>query len=73
MSSRRRVQLMSYKQHITPDLKINNSTPLSPPTHEKEDLTIIQGAGYQTNAKQLIVTKTDENNYTEDKRNDKIL
>lgn len=71
--SRRRVQLMSYKQHITPDLKINNSTPLSPPTHKKDDLTIKQGAGYQTNAKQLIVTKTDENNYTEDKRNDKIL
>ena len=73
MSSRRRVQFMSYHQRITPDLKINNSTPLSPPTHAKEDLTIIQGAGYQTNAKQLIVQKNDENNYTEDKRNDKIL
>lgn len=71
--SRRRVQLMSYKQRITPDLKIDNSTPLSPPTHTKEDLTIVQGANYQTNAKQLIVTKTDENNYTEDERNDKIL
>ena len=73
MSSRRRVQLMSYKQHLTPDFKPNTTTPYNPPTHEKEDLTVIQGAGYQTNAKQLIVTKTDENNYTEDKRNDKIL
>lgn len=71
--SRRRVQLMSYKQHLTPDFKPNTTTPYNPPTHKKEDLTIIQGAGYQTNAKQLIVTKTDENNYTEDKRNDKIL
>lgn len=71
--SRRRVQLMSYKQRITPDFKPDTTTPLSPPTHTKEDLTIVQGANYQTNAKQLIVTKTDENNYTEDERNDKIL
>ena len=73
MSSHRRVQFMSYKQRITPDFKPDTTTPLSPPTHKKEDLTIIQGAGYQTNAKQLIVQKNDENNYTEDKRNDKIL
>ena len=71
--SRRRVQFMSYHQRITPDFKPDNSTRLSPPTHKKEDLTVIQGSSYQTNAKQLMVTKTDENNYTEDKRNDKIL
>ena len=73
MSSHRRVQLMSYKQRITPDFKPDTTTPYHPPTHKKEDLTIIQGSSYQTNAKQLIVQKNDENNYTEDKRNDKIL
>lgn len=71
--SRRRVQVLSYKQHITPDFKPDTTTPLSPPTHKNEDLTIIQGAGYQTNAKQLIIAKTDENSYIEDHRNDKIL
>ena len=71
--SRRRVQILSYKQHITPDVKINTSTPLSPPTHKKEDLNIIQGSNYQVNAKQLIVEKTDENNYNEDHRTEKIL
>ncbi len=51
------------KQRITPDLKIDNSTPLNPPTHQTENLTIVQGAGHQLNAKQNIVDKKDVNSY----------
>ncbi len=51
------------KQRITPDLKIDNSTPLNPPTHQTENLICVQGAGYQYNAKQNIVDKKDINSY----------
>ena len=54
---------MSWKQHQTPTMKINNKTPLHPPTHKKEDLTVIQGSSSQSNAKQLIITKKDTNSY----------
>ena len=51
------------KQRITPDFKIDNSTPLHPPTHTHEELTVVQGASFQLNAKQNIVEKKDVNSY----------
>ena len=61
--SRKGIQVMSWKQHQTPTMKINNKTPLHPPTHKKEDLTVIQGSSSQSNTKQLIITKKDTNSY----------
>ena len=63
MSGNKRKPIIRFKQRITPDFKIDNSTPLHPPTHTHEDLTVVQGAGYQLNAKQNIVEKTDINSY----------
>ena len=51
------------KQRITPDFKIDNSTPLNPPTHTHEELTVVQGASFQLNAKQNIIEKKDVNSY----------
>ena len=62
MSSKRK-SVIKFKQRITPDLKINNATPLHPPTHKSENLTIVQGSGRQINAQQMIVDKKDVNSY----------
>ena len=63
MSGNKRKPIFRFKQHITPDFKIDNSTPLNPPTHKTENLNAVQGAGYQLNARQNIVIKTDVNSY----------
>ena len=62
MSSKRK-PVIKFKQRIIPDLKINNATPLNPPTHKSENLTIVQGSGRQINAQQMIVDKKDVNSY----------
>ena len=59
----KRKPIIRFKQRITPDFKIDNSTPLHPPTHTHEDLTVVQGGSHQLNAKQNIVEKTDVNSY----------
>ena len=59
----KRKPIIRFKQHITPDLTINNSTPLNPPTHSHENLNAVQGSGFQINAKQNIVEKNDINSY----------
>ena len=56
-------KIFPFKQRITPDFKIDNSTPINPPTHTKENLITVQGGSYQPNARQNIVTKTDVNSY----------
>ena len=63
MSGQRRKPIFKFKQHITPDFKVDNNTPLHPPTHTHEDLTVVQGGSHQLNAKQNIVEKTDVNSY----------
>ena len=63
MSGHKRKPIIKFKQHITPDFKIENKYLLHPPTHSHEDLTVVQGAGYQLNARQNIVIKTDVNSY----------
>ena len=60
---RNRKPIIKFKQRITKDFKIDNSTPLHPPYQTHEDLTVIQGAGYQVNAKQMIIDKKDVNSY----------
>ena len=62
-SQQKRKQIITFKQNITPDLKIENKYLFHPPTHTHEDLTVVQGAGYQVNAKQNIVDKKDINSY----------
>ena len=56
-----RKPIIQFKQHITQDLKIDNTTPLHPPTHSTDNLTIVQGSGHQINAKQNIIEKNDIN------------
>ena len=63
MKSQKRKKLFPFKQRITPDFKIDNSTPLHPPTHTHEDLTVVQGSNNQVNARQNIVIKSDVNSY----------
>ena len=60
---RKRKPIIQVKQHITPDFKIENKYLFHPPYQTHEDLTVIQGAGYQVNAKQMIIDKKDVNSY----------
>ena len=55
--------IIRFKQRITKDFKVDNSTPLHPPTHKTENLTVVQGGSHQLNAKQNIVDKKDVNSY----------
>ena len=59
----KRKPILRFKQHITPDLKIDNATPLHPPTHKTENLISVQGSSNQVNAKQNIIIKSDVNSY----------
>ena len=59
----KRKPIIKFKQHITPDFKIDNSTPLHPASYTHENLTVVQGGSFQLNAKQNIVIKTDVNSY----------
>ena len=63
MKSQKRKPVIQVKQHITKDFKIDNSTPINPPTHSHENLDALQGSGYQLNSRQNIVEKTDINSY----------
>ena len=62
MKSQKRKPVIRVKQHITPDLKIDNTTPIHPPTHTHEDLTVVQGGSNQLNARQIL-NKNDVNSY----------
>ena len=62
MKSQKRKPVIRVKQHITPDLKIDNTTPIHPPTHTHEDLTVMQGSNNQVNARQIL-NKSDINSY----------
>ena len=63
MSGQKRKTIIRFKQRITPDLKIDNKTPLNPPSHKHENLISVQGSSNQVNAKQNIVIKSDVNSY----------
>ena len=56
-------KVFHFVQRITPDFKIENKYLFHPPYQTHEDLTVIQGAGYQVNAKQMIIDKKDVNSY----------
>ena len=62
MKSQKRKPVIRVKQHITPDLKIDNTTPIHPPTHTKENLITVQGGSNQLNARQIL-NKNDVNSY----------
>ena len=55
-------KLFPFQQRITPDFKIDNSTPIHPPTHTKENLITVQGGSYQPNARQIL-NNNDVNSY----------
>ena len=55
--------IIRFKQRITKDFKVDNSTPLHPASYTHENLTVVQGAGHQLNSRQNIVTKDDVNSY----------
>ena len=59
----KRKPIIKFKQHITPDFKIENKYLLHPASYTHENLNAVQGAGYQLNARQNIVIKTDVNSY----------
>ena len=63
MKSPKIKKLFPFKQRITPDFKIENKYLFHPPTHTHEDLTVVQGASFQLNAKQCILEKNDINSY----------
>ena len=61
--SSRRVQIMSYKQNITPNESIMKPEYKHPPTHKKENISSTDGSSNKVNAKQLILYKDDVNSY----------
>ena len=61
--SSRKVQIMSYKQHITPTQPISKPEYKHPPTHKKENISSPDGSSKTVNAKQLILYKDDINSY----------
>lgn len=60
---RKNVQIMSFKQHTTPNAKVTQPEYKHPPTHKKENLSTVEGKGHKANAKQLILYKDDVNSY----------
>ena len=61
--SSRRVQIMSYKQNITPNESVTKPKYTNPYTHKKENLSATDGSSKRVNAKQLILYKDDVNSY----------
>lgn len=59
----RHVQVMSYKQHITPNEPITKPEFKHPMAHKKENLASNDGSSNKINAKQLILYKDDINSY----------
>ena len=62
--SSNRVQYMSYNQHITKDLPLSTPAPKHPPSHRKENLSVINGSSKTVNAKQFILYKDDVNTFS---------
>ena len=61
--SGKRVQVMSHKQHITPNEPVTKPEYKHPYTHKKENLSATDGSSKRVNAKQLILYKDDVNSY----------
>ena len=61
--SSRRVQIMSYKQNITPNESVTKPKYTNPYTHKKENLSATDGSSNKVNAKELILYKDDVNSY----------
>lgn len=61
--SSQRVQIMSYKQHITANPPISQQSFKHPPTHIKENIYANDGSSHRVNAKELILYKNDVNSY----------
>ena len=57
------VQIMSHKQHITPNQPITKPEYKHPLSHKKENLSRTDGSSKTVNAKQLILYKDDVNSY----------
>ena len=61
--SSKKTQVMSHKQHITPNPSVTKPSFTHPPTHVKENLSQTDGSSKKVNAKQLILYKDDINSY----------
>lgn len=61
--SGRNVQVMSFKQHVTPNVSVSKPEYKHPPTHYKENLSAVDGKAHKVNAKRLIIYKDDVNSY----------
>ena len=59
----KRKPIIKFKQRITPEFRIDNSTPLHPASYTHENLKAVQGGSHQLNSRQNIVTKDDVNSY----------
>ncbi|KAK8881985.1 hypothetical protein M9Y10_044624 [Tritrichomonas musculus] len=59
--SNRSVQILSYKQRITPNPPITQPRCVHPLTHIKENLASTDGSSKRVNAKELILYKDDIN------------
>ena len=57
------VQVMSHKQRITSNPPVTKPKYKHPPTHSKENLSLVDGKASKVNAKQLILYKDDINSY----------
>lgn len=57
------VQIMSYRQHTTPNPPLTKPEYKHPMTHKKENLSSNDGSSKRVNAKQLILYKDDVNSY----------
>ena len=61
--SSKQVQIMSHKQHSTPNPPISKPEFKHPKTHRKENLSATDGSSKRVNAKELILYKNDVNSY----------
>ena len=61
--SGKKVQIMSYKQHIMPNSPITKPEYKHPTTHKKENIFVTDGSSKRINAKELILYKNDVNSY----------